>query len=138
MQFAYSDLADRAIFKLPYLSTITRYFPLLIPAIAWEGIAILGEVPDYILPSLSSVGMAFVEMSQDDLWFHTSRSIYRGFSALAAAIILGTSLGILMAQIKPVRVIVKPFVQMFYPMPKSALIPIAIMWFGLGDSSKIV
>jgi NitT/TauT family transport system permease protein len=42
-----------------------------------------------------------------------------------------------MAWYKPIRIVVNPFIQMFYPLPKSALIPLTIMWLGLGDVSKI-
>ena len=31
-----------------------------------------------------------------------------------------------------------PIVQFFYPMPKSALIPVMVLWLGFGDASKIV
>ena len=54
------------------------------------------------------------------------------------AIVVGTVLGVLMAWVKSIRVIFNPIVQIFYPMPKSALIPIMILWLGLGHASKIV
>jgi NitT/TauT family transport system permease protein len=40
--------------------------------------------------------------------------------------------------VRPIRLLVNPLVQIFYPMPKSALIPVVMVWFGLGDLSKIV
>jgi NitT/TauT family transport system permease protein len=43
-----------------------------------------------------------------------------------------------MAWYKPVRATVNPIVQFFYPMPKSALIPVMVLWLGFGDASKIV
>jgi NitT/TauT family transport system permease protein len=46
-------------------------------------------------------------------------------------------MGVLMAWYRPIRRLVKPFIQLFYPLPKSALIPIAIVWLGLGTVSKI-
>jgi NitT/TauT family transport system permease protein len=43
-----------------------------------------------------------------------------------------------MAWVLPVRIIFRPLVQMFYPIPKSALIPLMMIWLGIGDASKIV
>jgi NitT/TauT family transport system permease protein len=42
-----------------------------------------------------------------------------------------------MSWYRPVRLLVRPFIQLFYPLPKSALIPLTIIWLGLGDVSKI-
>jgi len=43
-----------------------------------------------------------------------------------------------MAWWKPVNVLLSPLVEMFYPLPKSALIPVTVIWLGYGDSSKIL
>jgi NitT/TauT family transport system permease protein len=42
-----------------------------------------------------------------------------------------------MAWYKPIRIAVNPIVQFFYPMPKSALIPVMVLWLGFGDASKV-
>ena len=43
-----------------------------------------------------------------------------------------------MAWWKPVNVLVAPLVEIFYPLPKSALIPVTVIWLGFGDGSKIL
>ncbi len=43
-----------------------------------------------------------------------------------------------MAWYKPVRAVFNPIVQALYPMPKSALIPVMVLWLGFGSASKIV
>ena len=43
-----------------------------------------------------------------------------------------------MAWWKPVNVLLNPLVEMFYPMPKSALIPVTVLWLGFGNGSKIL
>jgi ABC-type nitrate/sulfonate/bicarbonate transport system permease component len=116
---------------------LIKYAPVLVLLVAWQAITYFGNVPDYILPQLTSVADAFVEVAPDELFYNTMQSLMRGFTALALAIVVGIVLGVLMAQIRPARLLLKPFIQMFYPMPKSALIPIVIVWFGLGDMSKI-
>jgi NitT/TauT family transport system permease protein len=43
-----------------------------------------------------------------------------------------------MAWWKPVNILVAPLVEIFYPLPKSALIPVTAIWLGFGDGSKIL
>jgi ABC-type nitrate/sulfonate/bicarbonate transport system permease component len=43
-----------------------------------------------------------------------------------------------MAWSRPVRTVVSPIVEIFYPLPKSALIPVTALWLGFGDASKIL
>src|ERR1700758_1336848 len=43
-----------------------------------------------------------------------------------------------MAWWRPARVALEPLVEIFYPMPKSALIPVTALWLGFGDGSKIL
>ena len=43
-----------------------------------------------------------------------------------------------MAVSKPINVVIAPIVEIFYPLPKSALIPVTVIWLGLGDGSKIL
>jgi ABC-type nitrate/sulfonate/bicarbonate transport system permease component len=43
-----------------------------------------------------------------------------------------------MAWWRPLNVLVGPLVELFYPVPKSALIPVTVIWLGFGDGSKIL
>jgi ABC-type nitrate/sulfonate/bicarbonate transport system permease component len=54
------------------------------------------------------------------------------------AILVGTALGIAMAWWKPANVLFAPIVEIFYPLPKSALIPVTVIWLGFGNGSKIL
>jgi ABC-type nitrate/sulfonate/bicarbonate transport system permease component len=114
-----------------------RFTPVLILALLWEAASRLGLISEFALPALSSVIVSFFHLMADDLWFHTGRSIIRGGIGFAAAVFVGVLAGVLMVWYMPVRMLVHPIMRTFYPMPKSALIPLAIMWIGLGDSSKI-
>jgi len=117
---------------------ISRMIPLLILALVWEALARSGLISDYALPTLTSVAQAFAHMAGGDLAYHTARSVWRGMIAFAAAVPLGIAAGVLIAWYLPVRFVLKPILQCLYPMPKSALIPLTIIWIGIGDASKIV
>ena len=118
---------------------LIRYSPLLILAIAWELTARLELVSTTALPPLSDVIAAWIDMIKDgELITNGASSLYRAFAGLALAILIGGALGIGMAWWKPVNVLLAPIVEIFYPLPKSALIPVTVIWLGFGDGSKIL
>ena len=115
-----------------------RYFPLLLLAAAWEVVTRAGLVPASALPSLDKVASAWYGLAAGgDLWTNGVSSITRGVEGLGLAVVFGSLIGLLMAWYKPVQVVVSPIVEFFYPMPKSALIPVMVLWLGFGDASKV-
>jgi NitT/TauT family transport system permease protein len=118
---------------------LIRYFPLVLLAIAWEVVARLELVSSSALPPLSDVIKAGIDMIKDgELISNGAASLYRAGVGLALAILVGGILGIAMAWWKPVNVLLAPLVEIFYPLPKSALIPVTVIWLGFGDGSKIL
>jgi len=116
-----------------------KYLPLLLLALAWEAVVQLGLVSRDLLPSLSDVLKAGWSLAREgDLWKNGLASIYRGAAGLALAIVVGGALGIAMAWWRAVDAFVAPLVEALYPLPKSALIPITVLWLGFGDGSKIL
>ena len=118
---------------------LPRYTPLLLLALAWETLTRAGIVPSAALPPLDTVATAWLGLARSgELLTNAVASISRGATGLALAIVCGSLLGVLMAWYRPVRIAVNPVVQFFYPMPKSALIPVMVLWLGFGDASKVV
>ena len=119
--------------------SLLRYLPLLLLAFAWEVVARLELVSAGALPPLSEVVAAGVAMVKDgELITNGASSLYRAGAGLALAVLIGSIVGIAMAWWKPVNVLVAPIVEIFYPLPKSALIPVTVIWLGFGDGSKIL
>jgi ABC-type nitrate/sulfonate/bicarbonate transport system permease component len=119
--------------------SLIRYLPLLLLAAGWELAARLELVSSTALPPLSDVVAAWIDMMKDgELVSNGASSLYRASVGLALSVIVGTLLGISMAWWKPVNVLVAPLVEIFYPLPKSALIPVTVIWLGFGDGSKIL
>ena len=138
-------------------SAFMRYLPLLILAAVWELAADSGLVSQLALPSLHDVLVSWWDlllpttpepttslfarvawMFTGDLVTNTLDSLWRLSAGLGMAIVFGTLIGVLMAWYKPLDVLMNPIVQVFYPMPKSALIPVTVLWLGFGHWSKIV
>jgi ABC-type nitrate/sulfonate/bicarbonate transport system permease component len=120
-------------------SALVRYAPIAIMALAWELVARLGLVSSTALPPLSKVVVAWVDLLRSgDLFAASEASLSRAGAGLALAIAIGAVLGIAMAWWRPANALLGPLVEMFYPMPKSALIPVTVIWLGFGDGSKIL
>src|SRR6267154_4958218 len=118
---------------------LIRYLPLLILAVAWEAVARLGLVSSLALPPLSKVVAAWIDLVRDgELIQNGLSSLYRAGMGLALAIVIGAALGVSMASWRTLDVLVGPLVELIYPMPKSALIPVTVLWLGFGDGSKIL
>jgi NitT/TauT family transport system permease protein len=121
------------------MRTAFRYLPLLLLALAWELTARLNLVDSAALPPLSSVAVAWVDLVRDgELIDNGMASMYRASAGLLLAIIVGGGLGMAMARVRLLDVFLNPLVELFYPLPKSALIPVTVLWLGFGDGSKIL
>ena len=116
-----------------------KYLPLLLLAILWEAVVQLGLVSRDLLPSLSDVAKAGWQLLREgEFWTNGAASLYRGSAGLALAIVIGGALGIAMAWWRAVDAFAGPLVEALYPLPKSALIPVTVLWLGFGDGSKIL
>ncbi len=121
------------------MKSLIRYSPLLLLALAWEAASRLELVSSLALPPLTSVLAAWFDLLiNGELVSNGWASLYRGGTGLLLSVIVGSTLGIFMAWWRPVNALVGPLVELFYPMPKSALIPVTVIWLGFGDGSKIL
>jgi NitT/TauT family transport system permease protein len=105
----------------------------------WQLIVDLGGMNPLFLPSPASVLVATWELIRSGQlpWavLVSLNRIVQGFVYGSAA---GIVLGLLAGTIRWVDDVLDPWVAAIYPIPKSALFPLFLLWFGLGDSSKIV
>ena len=116
-----------------------RYLPLVLLALAWEAVTWLNLVDTSALPPLSKVAVAWIDLIRDgELIDNGKASLYRGSVGLLLAVFGGGELGLLMARWRLFDNFVNPLVELFYPLPKSALIPVTVLWLGFGDGSKIL
>lgn len=73
---------------------------------------------------------------QVSLWQHILVSVLRATVAFAAAIAVGIPLGLAMGLSPVTSALLEPFVQFLRPLPKIALIPLTVVWFGIDEGSK--
>lgn len=121
------------------LGTAWRYTPLLVLAAAWEIAARFNLADSQALPPLSGIASAWYDLVRDgELITNGEASLYRGAMGLLLAVVIGGGLGLLMARWRLLDLFLNPLVELFYPLPKSALIPVTVLWLGFGDGSKIL
>jgi len=107
--------------------------------LAWELLARQEVVTPFLLPAMSVVVARVVQdFASGQLPLDIVITLYRAFAAFALAAAIGVTLGLLMARLAAVRWFFDPLVSIGLPMPKLALLPIFMLWFGLFDLSKIL
>nr|WP_267284038.1 taurine ABC transporter permease TauC [Acinetobacter larvae] len=116
---------------------------VLVLLILWFLLSALQWVPALFLPSPSAVWHKFMSVSQQGfmqatLWQHLAASIGRVMLALFAAIVVGVPLGLWMGLNKYARAILDPLVELLRPIPPLAYLPLLVIWFGIGESTKVL
>ncbi len=115
-----------------------RILPVAVFFVAWELIVRLGFVAPYLLSPPSTVVVTLFKLLVfGDMPKHISYSLFRAFSGFGLAALIAIPLGIAMAWSRRADDLCSPLVELFRPLPPVALIPVAILWLGIGNTSKI-
>lgn len=107
--------------------------------LSWELAAQLEIVIAFLLPPLSVVlSRIFSDTLSGQLPMDILITLYRTLVAFVLASFIGVILGILISRVSSIRWFLDPLISIGLPMPKIALLPIFMLWFGLFDLSKIL
>jgi len=125
--------------KKIYYNKFVRQFIFIAALLAiWQIVAASGRYSELILPDLVSIWDALVEsVSTGELWEHTSYSFYLIGTALGIGCLLAFVLTALSMLSPLVADFMKTITTVFHPLPGVALLPIALLWFGIGKESVI-
>lgn len=105
---------------------------------AWCFLSFSGRVDPIYLPSPLAVAKAFVSLQKGGVLLpYTLISLYRVLAGFLAAAALAVPLGILMATSKRIEAFFEPFIDFVRYLPVTALIPLMILYFGIGDLEKV-
>jgi NitT/TauT family transport system permease protein len=124
----------------PRLKKLSQALPALavIAAIlaAWWGVVVQAE--SAIFPTPWQVVTGARELVEDGtLWDHIGSSLMRVGIGFAIAVLVAVPLGLWMGWVKGAYITLNPLFQMLRPISPIAWIPLAILWFGVGDVSPI-
>jgi NitT/TauT family transport system permease protein len=112
--------------------------PLLL-LLAWELCARTGVVDTRFFPAPTSIVAKFGELAMSgELWTNMSASLQRLLWGSLLGGIPALLLGIVMGLYRPLRAAIDPLISATYPVPKSAILPLILLVFGLGEASKVV
>jgi NitT/TauT family transport system permease protein len=104
-------------------------------AVWWGAVLATGSV---IFPTPGQVVVGTIELIRDgSLWRHIGASLLRVGTGFALAAALAVPLGLWMGWVRGAFDTLNPVVQLLRPISPIAWIPIAILWFGVGDGSPI-
>ncbi len=109
----------------------------------WTLAAALGWSSPVFLPSPAKVWAALLRVATQGyasatLWEHMAASLWRVFAALFCTMAVGIPVGLLIATSRIGRGILDPLVEFLRPLPPLAYLPLIIIWFGIGEPSKVL
>lgn len=122
-----------------YLTIATVVVLLL----AWWAITTLGWIEPLFLPSPQAIVHQFIKIAENGfsnvpLWQHIVVSSARVLAAFFFACLFGIPLGLAIGISPIARGIFHPLIEFYRPIPPLAYLPLMIIWFGIGETSKVL
>lgn len=119
--------------------------PLVIVGLValWQ-VAVTGfDLPEFVLPAPKVVwrslmfGLSRSPFDASGYWYHAGITIFESVLGLLLGSVVGIVLGFAMAQWKGLEIAGYPFTVAFQSLPKVALAPLLVIWFGFGFEGKV-
>lgn len=112
--------------------------PVLILLALWQTATAAGWVDKTVLPGLHEISHAFVDLlTTGELGQNLGVTLATSFGGLAIGLLVGVALGLSMALYRPVEGFFGPLIKTTYALPKTALIPLLVLWFGVGGITNV-
>lgn len=124
-------------------TTMLSIATIVVLLLVWWGITAAGLVKPLFVPSPASIVQKFVDVWNNGftgtpLWQHVLISTARVFGAFLLACAIGIPLGLAMGMSPLIRGIFDPPIEFYRPIPPLAYLPLMIIWFGIGETSKVL
>ena len=104
----------------------------------WELVCLSGVVSSLFLPAPSAIINALLEMIADgEIGVSLAASLYRILAGFFVGSLIGLAVGLVTGTSALMDKIGTPIVNAIYPIPKIALLPLFILWLGIGELSKV-
>jgi len=112
---------------------------LLVTAALYEAVARSGWFPAVLLPTIPTILSTLIDtLSDGTMLTHAAFTLYRVMFGFGLAIVVGLPLGILMARHQRVEHFFLPLISALMPIPSFALVPLFMLWFGIGNVTTIL
>ncbi len=128
------EFTSRQNKRRPWLGLVA----FMVILIVWEVLARFSGWSTHIFPDPVTVVFSLGELfSNGTLLRHTVASLYRVTVGFYLAMILGIPLGIILGRLQFAQSLINPVIQFLRPISPLAWIPLAMLWFGIGDRPAI-
>ena len=122
--------------RLPWISG-----PVLLVLLlgAWQFTVSVIGVSEFILPAPAAVAAALVELlSGPQIWGHIGITLLEVLAGFGIALVSGVAIGAVLGRVEWLQRAVQPALVALQVVPKVAFVPIFVIWFGFGPTSKII
>jgi len=122
--------------SLPWFST-----PLLAAALilTWHLYVTQSHISAFIMPTPYAVWKAWLDLLDSPrAWGHAETTVYETLVGFAWGLFIGVGLGVLIGRIRWLEMTLNPFIVMIQVVPKVAFVPLFVVWFGFGITSKVI
>ena len=125
--------------------TVYGVLGLVLSLVVWQLASWLRHDP-VILPGVPETARTLVDYlhtrypaaTGDTLWQHALVSLARIGAGWSVGVLVGIAVGGVMSSVQPVRHLIDPVIEVTRPLPPLAFIPLFIVWFGIGETSKFL
>jgi ABC-type nitrate/sulfonate/bicarbonate transport system permease component len=104
----------------------------------WQLAALSGATPEYLPGPLEILKNFFVALGSAELYQHAGASLGRALPGFALGSLAGVAFGLAAGVSRGFDDAFSPLVFLSYPVPKIVLLPLFMLWFGIGETSKIL
>ncbi len=113
--------------------------PFVLVLAVWQIFGATDGPRSIFLPPPTKVGAAFLELfTEQDFYVDIGWSIYRVTVAFLLAVVIAVPIGILAGRLEPIAILVHPINDFTRYLPVPSLVPLCILWVGIGDLNKIL
>lgn len=134
--------ADKAS-RRPIPSTVISVVSICVVAALWVIATNAGWVAELYLPKPQTIGSQFLMLITDgyqgtSLWGHIGISLFRTLTGFVAGAVLGVFVGLAAGYFRAVAAAINPMLAFIRPVPPIAFIPLIVLYFGLGETGKVM
>jgi NitT/TauT family transport system permease protein len=121
------------------VSLLERLGPVFVPAsviACWEISCRVFAIPSFVLPPPSLIAVNLYD-NLGVIWFHAGQTLLTTILGFALAIAFGVALGMLVGSSRLAYSSLYPMLVAFNSVPKVAIVPILVVWFGIGTAPAV-
>ena len=105
--------------------------------VVWQ-LAALRGLPDYVLSPVAIVQNFVAALGTSEIYIDAWASLLRAIPGFVIGTVAGVALGLAAGIWKSFDEMLSPLVFLSYPVPKIVMLPVFMLWFGIGDLSKVL